>query len=165
MGCCNKRYDIIVVVDRRFDGGNSNRAFRLSHFESQEDAGSKKYNNDKNIKQPPYTDIRLKLRYYSTILKQSEKNIYSSGDHKICTGKLKAAWPLCNEDTLTHSNGTESENYRMDLPRETLKCATTTKQVLNKDMLNLMTELQKSWVVSYLYSRSTHPHKCNSGDI
>lgn len=69
-----------------FDGGNSNRAFQLMHFKDKENA----FENTFTTVNPFLPSERITfIMDYSHNIKKIRNNIYSSGDHEICTRKLK----------------------------------------------------------------------------
>ena len=69
-----------------FDGGSSKRAFQLMHFANKEDAMEKNFTTLNPFSQNE--NITL-IMDYSHNIKKIRNNIYASGEHEMCTRKLK----------------------------------------------------------------------------
>ena len=149
----SKLYEIDVGIDYLcFDGGSSNTAFQLMHFENEEDAALKNYTTVSPYRQ---TDKLTLIMDYSHNIKKIRNNIHSSGDHEVCTRKLKLNdhyviwkywvdaynWDRYHNPMRIHPKITDEHIF---LTKPSKMCNHLAEEVLDKDMLYLMTKFQES---------------------
>lgn len=145
------RYDFSILYVC-FDGGSSNRAFQLMNFKDKNDAIEKNFTSINPFK--PSSKVTF-IMDFSHNMKKLRNNLYSSGDHEFSTRKLKLKnklivwnywikaynWDKNHNPMRVHRKLTNDHIFLNRISKMRNHLA---EQVLDCDMLHLMTKYQES---------------------
>lgn len=139
-----------------FDGSSNNRAFQFMHFTDKEDSKNKNFTTIN-----PYnpSETVTMIMDYSHNIKKIRNNIYASGDHEICTRKLKLKekyivwahwieafhWDRIHNPVRVHQRLTNDHIFLTKLSKMRNHLA---EEVLDENMLHLMKKIprkRKRW--------------------